>query len=64
MTDLEKTIYQNMRPIDRVMTYLIKSDELIEFGRLMDDNDLQLLKKFFAYYSKHCKEDCHEVSEP
>ena len=64
MTDLEKTIYQNMRPIDRVMTYLIKSDELIEFGRLMDDNDLQLLKKIFAYYSKYCKEDCHEVSEP
>ena len=61
MTDLEKTIYQNMRPIDRVMTYLLKSDELIEFGRLMDDNDIRLLKKIFAYY---CKEDCHEVSEP
>ena len=24
MTELEKTVYQNMRPIDRVMTYLIK----------------------------------------
>lgn len=44
MTDFERQIYADMKSVDRVLLLMIKANELIEFGEIMTDEDVELLK--------------------
>lgn len=44
MTDLQKSIYANMKSIDRVLAWLIKAEELNELSALMTKDDFLMLR--------------------
>lgn len=47
MTDIQKQIYSDMRSIDRVMLWLDKCQELIEFSKIMTEEDLIGIQKVY-----------------
>lgn len=46
MTDLERRIYADMAGIDRILLYLKKCEDLIEFYKIMTEEDIKLLAGF------------------
>lgn len=45
MTEFAKAVYEGMTSSDRVLLFLQKHQELLEFARIMTDNDVRLLKQ-------------------
>ena len=44
MTEFQKAVYAGMTSADRVLLFLEKHQELLEFARNMTDDDVQILK--------------------
>jgi len=47
MNDFTKQVYAEMSSVDRVLLYMAKAQELIEFAKVMTDEDIRLLKKVY-----------------
>ena len=47
VNDFAKKVYADMSSVDRVLLYMVKAQELIEFTKNMTDEDIRLLKKVF-----------------
>ena len=45
MTDFAEKVYADMSSVDRVLLYMIKAQELLEFTKNMTDEDIQLLMR-------------------
>lgn len=45
MTEFQKAVYAGMTSADRVLLFLEKHQELLEFARNMTNNDVRLLKR-------------------
>lgn len=49
MSDFERQIYADMTSVDRVSLYMVKCMELIEFQKVMTEEDIQLLVKLVRH---------------
>lgn len=60
MTDLERRIYADMAGIDRILLYLKKCEDLIEFHKIMTEEDIKLLVELVQHTDEEPpKEDEH-----
>lgn len=52
MTKFQRRAYAEMKSVDRVLLYLEKIDELMEFQKILTDQDLLLLKRYLNFEEK------------
>lgn len=52
MTKFQRSAYAEMKSVDRVLLYLEKIDELMEFQKILTDQDLLLLKRYLNFEEK------------
>lgn len=45
MTEFAKAVYEGMTSSDRVLLFLLKHQELLEFADIMTNDDVRLLKR-------------------
>lgn len=45
LTEFERQIYVDMKSADRVLLYMIKAHELIEYTQIMTHEDMKLLER-------------------
>ena len=45
MTEFQKQVYADMKSIDRILLWMVKCQELIEFSSIMTKEDLEGIRK-------------------
>lgn len=46
MTEWERDVYKDMKPIDRVLLYMVKVMEMLEFQQVLQAEDIEIIKEF------------------
>ena len=49
MTEFEKSVYSEMKSIDRILIYTSKILEVIEFQKLLTKDDIELLVRYIKF---------------
>lgn len=57
MTKFQRSAYAEMKSVDRVLLYLEKIDELMEFQKILTDQDLLLLKRYLDSQEKQAVQE-------
>lgn len=57
MTKFQRRAYAEMKSVDRVLLYLEKIDELMEFQKILTDQDLLLLKRYLDSQEKQAVQE-------
>ncbi|MEA5042217.1 MAG: hypothetical protein VB053_06695 [Oscillibacter ruminantium] len=57
MTKFQRSAYAEMKSVDRVLLYLEKIDELMEFQNILTDQDLLLLKRYLNFEEKQAVQE-------
>lgn len=45
MNDFARQVYADMKPVDRVLLFMVKVDELLDLQKAMGEEDIRLIKE-------------------
>lgn len=53
MSDFARQIYADMKPVDRVLLFMVKVEELFDLQKAMDARDIKLIKHLLGEEDAH-----------